>query len=127
MPAGIVPTTSSQPRRASASSAAISRVRSERRSPDAIRRQSSKKIPSSTSAVAKCVATRNVRKKSSFWWMSQPSSRGRMTAWPRLETGNGSATPCMTPRTMAWKYEIGCTAAKLRRFHETAVKARTFV
>ena len=27
----------------------------------------------------------------------------RITAWPRLETGKGSATPCRRPRTMAWR------------------------
>ena len=62
MPAGIVPTTSSQPRRASASWGAISRSRSERSRPAMIRRQSSKKIPMSTIAVARWVATRKVRK-----------------------------------------------------------------
>ena len=41
-----------------------------------IRIQSRQKNPSSTSAVARCVATRNVTKYASFWWMSQPSSSG---------------------------------------------------
>ena len=44
MPAGIVPTTNSQPRRASVSSGLISRSRSERPSPRAIRFQSSRKM-----------------------------------------------------------------------------------
>ncbi len=43
----------------------------------------------------------------SFWWMFQPSSRGRMTLWPRLEIGNSSANPCSRPSRIAWKYEIG--------------------
>jgi hypothetical protein len=57
----------------------------------------------STIAVARCVATRKVRKYESFWWMFQPSSDGRMTLWPRLETGNSSDTPWRKPRTAAWK------------------------
>ena len=65
------------------------------------------KNPSRTSAVARCVATRKVMKKSSFWWMSQPSSCGRITLWPRLEIGNSSLNPCSRPSTTAWPYEIG--------------------
>ena len=41
--------------------------------------------------MARWVATRKSRKKSSFWWMSQPNSRGRITLCPRLEIGNSSA------------------------------------
>jgi hypothetical protein len=48
------------------------------------------------------VATRNVRKYGSFWWMSQPKSFGRITLWPRLEIGKSSATPCRSPRMIAW-------------------------
>ena len=51
---------------ASASSSRISRSRSERPRPRTIRTQSRQKKPSSTSAVAAWVATRNVRKKLSF-------------------------------------------------------------
>ena len=72
---------------------AISRSRSERPRPLTIRTQSRQKKPSSTSAVARCTATRNVRKNLSFWWMSQPNTRGSTTAWPRLEIGNSSVTP----------------------------------
>ena len=102
-PAGIVATTSSQPSLASASSAAISRSRIERPRPLRIRTQSRQKKPSSTSAVARCTATRKVRKNLSFWWMSQPNTRGSTTAWPRLEIGNSSVTPWIRPRTIAWK------------------------
>src|SRR3954452_2482723 len=42
--------------------------------------------------------------------MSQPSSRGRITLWPRLEIGNSSAAPWSRPSTTAWTYEIGCKA-----------------
>ena len=35
--------------------------------------------------------------------IGQPSSRGRITAWPRLLIGNSSVTPCSTAMTMAWK------------------------
>ena len=56
---------------------AISRRASERPSPRMMRTQSRQKKPSSTSAVARCVATRNVRKNGSFWWMSQPKMRGQ--------------------------------------------------
>ena len=97
IPAGIVPTTSSQPSFASVSSGPIPRSRSERPSPFTIRTQSRQKKPSSTSAVARCVATRKVRKYLSFWWMSQPRSCGRITLWPRLETGKSSETPCSSP------------------------------
>ena len=107
MPAGIVPTMRSHPSRASASSGAISRSRSERPSPRKIRTQSRQKKMKRTIAVARCVATRNVRKNLSFWWMFHPASRGRITPWPRLEIGNGSATPWRSPRTTAWKYEMG--------------------
>ena len=106
MPAGIVPTTSIQPSFASVSPGAISRSCSERKMPRTIRTQSCQKNPSSTSAVARCVATRNARKKLSFWWMSQPSSPGRITEWPRLEIGKSSEKPWSSPSTMAWKYEI---------------------
>ena len=67
MPAGIVPTTSSHPSLASVSSARISRSRRLRAIPFTIRTQSRQKKPSRTSAVAKCVATRKVMKKESFW------------------------------------------------------------
>ena len=33
----------------------------------------------------------------SFWWMSQPSSCGRITLWPRLEIGKSSETPWSEP------------------------------
>src|SRR2546430_5320391 len=107
IPAGIVPTTSSQPSFASVSSGAIWRSRRERPRPLTIRTQSRQKKPSSTIAVARCVATRNVMKNLSFWWMSHPSSFGRMTLWPRLEIGNSSLTPCSRPRTIACPYEMG--------------------
>jgi hypothetical protein len=68
-----------------------------------MRTQSRQKKPSSTSAVARCVATRNARKKSSFWWMSHPKSPGRITEWPRLEIGKSSEKPCSRPSTTAWK------------------------
>ena len=98
---GSCPTTSSQPSFASASSGSMPRSRSDRPSPLTIRTQSRQKNPSRTSAVARCVATRNVRKYLSFWWMFQPSSRGRITLWPRLETGKSSETPWRSPRTIA--------------------------
>ena len=101
IPAGIVPTTRSQPSFASVSSGPIPRSRSERPRPFTIRTQSCQKNPSSTSAVARCVATRKVRKYLSFWWMFQPSSRGRITAWPRLEIGKSSVTPWINPRMIA--------------------------
>jgi hypothetical protein len=68
-----------------------------------MRTQSCQKNPSSTSAVARCVATRNARKKLSFWWMSHPSRPGRITEWPRLEIGNSSENPWSRPRMIAWK------------------------
>ena len=55
-PAGIVPTTSSQPSFASVSSGAMPRSRSERPSPLRIRAQSRQKKRRSTIAVARCVA-----------------------------------------------------------------------
>ena len=70
----------------------IPRSRSERPSPFTMRTQSRQKKPSRTSAVARCVATRKVRKNVSFWWMFQPSRRGRITLWPRLEIGKSSLT-----------------------------------
>jgi len=79
MPAGIVPITSSQPRRASTSSWRTSRIRNERSSPLTIRIQSFRKKTNSTSAVPRWVATRKVRKNRSFWWMCQPNSRGSTT------------------------------------------------
>ena len=79
------------------SSARISRIRSERQRPLTIRTQSLRKNTSSTIAVAKCVAIRNVRKNLSFWWMFQPASAGSTTPWPRLEIGNGSAIPWVRP------------------------------
>jgi hypothetical protein len=77
---------SSQPSFASAS-VPISRRRSERASPFTIRTQSLQKNPRRTSAVARWVATRKLRKYGSFWWMSQPKRLGRMTLCPRLEMG----------------------------------------
>jgi hypothetical protein len=68
-----------------------------------MRAQSDRKTPSRTSAVARCVATRNERKKSSSWWMSQPRSLGRSTPWPSDEIGNGSAIPWSRPRTIPWR------------------------
>ena len=86
-------------------SAPISRARRERPMPRTIRTQSLQKKPSNTSAVARCVATRNARKKSSFWWMSQPSSR-QDHAVAEARDGKSSAMPWSRPRTTAWKYEI---------------------
>ena len=63
-----------------------------------MRTQSRQKKSSRTIAVARCVAIRNVRKYLSFWWMFQPSSFGRITLCPRLETGNSSDTPCKQPQ-----------------------------
>ena len=103
MPTGIVAAISSHPRRASTSSARISRITSERHSPLTILAQSLMNSPSSTRAVPRWVATRKVRKNLSFWWMFQPATPGRMTPWPRLEIGNGSAMPCVIPRITAWK------------------------
>jgi hypothetical protein len=57
----------------------MTRSRRERHRPAKIFFQSSRNMKNRTVAVAKWVATRNVRKNSSFWWMSQPSSRGRTT------------------------------------------------
>jgi hypothetical protein len=65
-PTGMVPTTSSQPRRAWTSSSRTSRSRSDRSRPLAISFQSLRKKKNRTSAVARCVATRKARKKSSF-------------------------------------------------------------
>ena len=101
IPAGIVPTTSSQPSFASVS--VISRSRSERPSPLTIRTQSRQKNPSSTSAVARWSATRKVRKYGAFWWMFQPKSFGRMTLCPRLEIGKSSDTPWSSPSIAPWK------------------------
>ena len=67
MPTGIVPTTSAHPSRASTSSSRISRIASERPMPLTIRTQSFRKNSSSTIAVPRCVAIRNVRKNLSFW------------------------------------------------------------
>ena len=104
IPAGIVPMTSTQPRRASVSSGSSRPPsRTERARPAKIRFQSSRKKKKRTSAVAQWVATRKARKNSSFWWMFQPNRLGAITAWPRLEIGNGSAIPCRAPRMMAWK------------------------
>ena len=75
-----------------------------------MRTQSPQKKPSRTSAVARCVAIRNVRKLESFWWMSQPKIVGRITLCPRLEMGNSSLTPCSSPSTIACPYEITCRA-----------------
>ena len=102
MPAGIVPATITQPSRASVSSG-VERPRTERPSPRKILIQSLKKKKKRTIAVAQWVATRKERKNSSFWWMFQPNSEGAITAWPRLEIGNGSAIPCRAPRMIAWK------------------------
>ncbi len=66
-----------------------------------MRTQSAQKKPSRTSAVARWVATRNVMKYWSFWWMFQPRMLGRITLCPRLEIGNSSATPCRNPRIAA--------------------------
>ena len=71
-----------------------------------MRTQSRQKNTNSTIAVARCVAIRNVRKYLSFWWMFQPSSFGRITLCPRLETGKSSETPCRSPRMIACGYEI---------------------
>ncbi len=79
MPAGIVPTTSSQPSFASESSSAIAAVAQAAAEPRRMRTQSRQKKQSSTIAVARCVATRKLRKYGSFWWMFQPSSFGRIT------------------------------------------------
>src|ERR1044072_4220130 len=106
IPAGIVPTTSSQASFASVSSGAIPRSRRLRPRPLTIRTQSCQKKPSSTSAVARGVAPRKPRKYASFWWMFQPSRLGRMTLCPRLETGKSSDTPCNSPSTIAWPYVI---------------------
>jgi hypothetical protein len=103
IPAGIVPTTSSQPSFASVSVSPISRSRRERPSPFTIRTQSFQKKASKTSAVARCSATRKVRKYGAFWWMFQPTSFGRMTLCPRLETGNSSDTPWSSPSIAPWK------------------------
>ena len=67
-----------------------------------MRTQSRQKNQRSTIAVARCVATRNVRKYWSFWWMFQPRRFGRMTLCPRLEIGKSSVTPCSSPMTIAW-------------------------
>ena len=55
----MVATTSSQPRRPSGFAVVISRSCSERHMPVTMRTQSRQKNPSSTIAVARCVATRN--------------------------------------------------------------------
>src|SRR5947209_7380307 len=126
MPAGIVPTTSSHPSRASVSPGRISRSRSDRPMPVRIRFQSFQKNTNSTIAVARCVATRNDRKYLSFWWMFQPTRCGNTTAWPRLEIGNGSAMPCIRPRMTAWKYEIGsCIERESLRGFRAHASART--
>jgi hypothetical protein len=62
----MVPTTSSQASFASASSAAMPRSRRLRPRPLMMRTQSRQKKPSSTSAVARWVATRKVTKNESF-------------------------------------------------------------
>src|SRR5947207_3881138 len=70
---------------------------------------------SSAVAVATCRPTRNARKNDSGWaWaaarLSHPKIVGRITAWPRLEMGNSSVTPWITPITTAWKYVIMCAS-----------------
>ena len=67
----------------------------------------SQKKKNRTIAVARWVATRKVRKNLSFWWMSQPRSRGRITPWPRLEIGNGSAMPWSRAENGPWKGRSG--------------------
>jgi len=66
-----------------------------------MRTQSCQKKKNSTIAVARWVATRNVMKYLSFWWMFQPRSFGKITLCPRLETGKSSETPCSSPSTIA--------------------------
>ena len=95
-PAGIVPTTSSQPSFASASvDLAVAQRAAEalaRSAPSRARRSRS-----STIAVARCVATRNVRKYGSFWWMFQPSRLRQDHAVPeardREELGDALQEP----------------------------------
>ena len=73
-----------------------------------IRRQSARKYQARASAVATWRPTRNARKYDSLasWAATmsvQPKNAGRITEWPRLETGNSSVTPWIRPSTIAWK------------------------
>ena len=38
--------------------------------------------------------------------LCHPNRLGKITVWPRLETGNSSVAPWSTPRTMAWNVVI---------------------
>ena len=51
----------------------------------------------------------------SFWWMFQPRSFGRITLWPRLDTGKSSETPWSSPMTSARGYEISAAATITRQ------------
>src|SRR5919199_2132045 len=54
--------------------------------------------------------------------MSQPSSFGAITLWPRLEIGNSSLTPCSRPRTIACPYEIGNEVVSDRRLRPSGAR-----
>src|SRR5438132_2683785 len=76
-------------------------------------------------AVATCRPTRNARKNDSgrAWTLdrlSQPTTVGRTTAWPRLEIGNSSVMPWVRPITSACRYVI--TRASLGRAPEDIVR-----
>src|SRR3954464_13762434 len=47
--------------------------------------------------------------------MSQPSSRGRMTLWPRLEMGKSSLNPWRSPSRTACPYEMSASGAAITR------------
>ena len=68
-----------------------------------MRFQSLQKKKNSTSAVARCVSTRNDTKNGSLWSIFQPNNAGSMTLCPRLETGKSSVMPCSAPRMTDWK------------------------
>src|ERR1700761_5048866 len=38
--------------------------------------------------------------------LCQPNRLGKITVWPRLETGNSSVAPWRIPSTIAWKVVI---------------------
>ena len=54
--------------------------------------------------------------------LPQRNRVGNSTVWPRLETGNSSVAPWMTPSTIAWKVVIRLWAATVE--HEARKRTR---
>jgi hypothetical protein len=55
---------------------------------------SRQKKTSKAVAVPRCSTTKNGKKVGASWSTCQPRSEGRITPWPRLETGKISVAPC---------------------------------